>query len=440
MTMAGGAQSMSSGGYGPRPAAPHRGPAADPSGAWVELLGDVAGRDVVLVDSTGGRAAERLVEAGARVRGPGWPSPGRHTAHAMAVAGVPLTGERLDAAQRTLAPGGLLLLVAANRRSPIAWWDALRGRSATPRGSLRKLRKLAGARGLPVRAEYGLLRSCTSPSTILALDHPALAATVLAASNTLNRGLRHRAVAALTWLARRGRAEQLVPGLALLCSARPLEHDPVMGRIGALGSAEVKVLFGRPLRYVDKTYTSADRAGAEADALTEACRAWPELVPRLWERLGPLRNRVGWVTGHTLALDRLTAAEGERWVLEAAAVLGELHRRLGVDDGQPALVHGDFWLGNVLVDDERQRIVAVIDWVQAHRGDAGTDLAFLVDEHVTRAALPETAARRLREAGERAYRYARRTDGPSPRDVPPDEGTHPGDPRGRGPQPPVTHR
>lgn len=382
--------------------------AADPSGGWVELLGEVAGADVVLVDSTGGRAAERLNEAGAHVRGSEWASSGRHTAQAMVVAGVPITDGRIDAAKRALGPGGRLLLVTANRRSPLAWWDALRRRSATPRGSLRELRKLAGAWGLPVRAEYGLLRSCISPSTMIALDHPVHAAAVLAASNTLNSGLRHRAVGLLTALARRGRAEHLVPGIALLCSARPLEGDPVVGRIGVLGSAEVKVLYGHPLRYVDKTYSSADRAEAEADALTRAGSVWPELVPRLCERRGPLRNRVGWVSGHTLALDRLSSAEGQRWVVEAARVLGELHRRLGGDDGQPGLVHGDFWLGNVLVDTERRAIVAVIDWVEAHHGDPRTDLTFLVDEHVMRNALGDRAAQALRDAAQQSYARGRR--------------------------------
>jgi aminoglycoside 2''-phosphotransferase len=39
------------------------------------------------------------------------------------------------------------------------------------------------------------------------------------------------------------------------------------------------------------------------------------------------------------------------------------------------LCHGDFWFGNVLVDDETEPVVAVLDWTSAAIGDPAEDLA-----------------------------------------------------------------
>lgn len=58
----------------------------------------------------------------------------------------------------------------------------------------------------------------------------------------------------------------------------------------------------------------------------------------------------------------------------------ELHRRLAEDvpaETGPGIVHGDYRLDNVLVDDA-DRVAAVIDWEMATLGDPLTDLALLV--------------------------------------------------------------
>lgn len=58
----------------------------------------------------------------------------------------------------------------------------------------------------------------------------------------------------------------------------------------------------------------------------------------------------------------------------------ELHARLAADvpaDSAPGIVHGDYRLDNVLID-ESDRLVAVIDWEMATLGDTLTDLALLV--------------------------------------------------------------
>jgi aminoglycoside phosphotransferase (APT) family kinase protein len=58
----------------------------------------------------------------------------------------------------------------------------------------------------------------------------------------------------------------------------------------------------------------------------------------------------------------------------------ELHARLAADipaESATGIVHGDFRLDNVLVD-ESDRLVAVIDWEMATLGDPLTDLALMV--------------------------------------------------------------
>jgi aminoglycoside phosphotransferase (APT) family kinase protein len=58
----------------------------------------------------------------------------------------------------------------------------------------------------------------------------------------------------------------------------------------------------------------------------------------------------------------------------------ELHARLAADipsESATGIVHGDFRLDNVLVDD-RDRLTAVIDWEMATLGDPLTDLALMV--------------------------------------------------------------
>ncbi len=241
------------------------------------------------------------------------------------------------------------------------------------------------------------------PSTVISLEHPDAALLVLRGSSPLITGARLHALRAFAGAVQRGHAGALVPGLAVLASSEPLPPEPLVGRIGVLGSEEVKRLRGWPLRHVDKVYTSATVAAAEADALEEVHGAWPELAPRLLERRGPFCNRTTWVDGRPLDLQSLDAVTGERRVLEAAGLLGRLHRRLGPAAPGQQLVHGDFWLGNLLLDDAGA-LVRVIDWTDATRGDADVDLRFLVDSWAQRCGLDPAATVRLGRDAEEAYR------------------------------------
>jgi aminoglycoside phosphotransferase (APT) family kinase protein len=61
----------------------------------------------------------------------------------------------------------------------------------------------------------------------------------------------------------------------------------------------------------------------------------------------------------------------------------ELHARLAAsipDEGAPGIVHGDFRLDNVLVEDGA-RLTAVLDWEMATLGDPLTDLSLMLTYH-----------------------------------------------------------
>lgn len=59
-------------------------------------------------------------------------------------------------------------------------------------------------------------------------------------------------------------------------------------------------------------------------------------------------------------------------------------------------VHGDYWLGNLLVDESGSYIVGVIDWSDTGWGTMQEDLAQLVDTWVRQAGLGSSAADQLR--------------------------------------------
>lgn len=382
----------------------------DPSAAWVDLLGPVDGAKIALFDEGGGRSADVLRAAGAQVSivGPqelaGLPS---QSCDAVVLVDVGPLARTARSAAAVLRDGGVLLVVLTNSTSPLTWVDCLRQRRRPSAGSRRRARRVLGSVGLPPVQEYGLLRSVESPSTYFSLHHPGHAALVLSASNTLNGGGRRRMVAALARAARAGLAAPLVPAIALLCSARPLAFEPVLGRIGYLGSHEAKLLVGDPLREIVKVYGSATVAAAEGDALEQVGRAWPGLAPHLLERLGDRRNRITWTPGRTLAVAALDDLSAQRWMVLAAETLGGLHRRLGPAEDGTVLVHGDYWLGNLLVDVDGRDIVGVIDWTDTGRGVAERDLHFLVDSWAAVRGLPEGEVDRLRTLVGQAYATAR---------------------------------
>jgi aminoglycoside phosphotransferase (APT) family kinase protein len=73
----------------------------------------------------------------------------------------------------------------------------------------------------------------------------------------------------------------------------------------------------------------------------------------------------------------------ELWPLNATRVLPvpEIGRRLAADIPEPlplAVVHGDYRLGNVMIELDSARIAAVLDWEMGAIGDPRADLGYLV--------------------------------------------------------------
>jgi len=74
----------------------------------------------------------------------------------------------------------------------------------------------------------------------------------------------------------------------------------------------------------------------------------------------------------------MLAAGGGRRLPDYDAVSAWLGDHLPQDAGDPALVHGDFKLDNVILDPQAGRIAAVVDWEMATVGDPLADLGYLL--------------------------------------------------------------
>lgn len=59
---------------------------------------------------------------------------------------------------------------------------------------------------------------------------------------------------------------------------------------------------------------------------------------------------------------------------------GEILAAVAGFEFEPAVVHGDLYAANVLVDRSRQVLTGVIDWTSLHVGDPATDFAGLVTD------------------------------------------------------------
>ena len=115
----------------------------------------------------------------------------------------------------------------------------------------------------------------------------------------------------------------------------------------------------------------------------------PRLLPQMGEELARIHAvRVGEASSLPRPRPGETPAEVELGQTETSLrEIGEPHpalelglrrlRQLAPDCPSPVIVHGDYRLGNVLVDPERG-LAAVLDWELAHVGDPGEDLGWAV--------------------------------------------------------------
>ncbi|MBO9520621.1 MAG: phosphotransferase family protein [Nocardioidaceae bacterium] len=158
-----------------------------------------------------------------------------------------------------------------------------------------------------------------------------------------------------------------VPGTVVLC------EDPEV--LGAPFYVMEKVA-GRPYRFVDDIAPlGPDRTRAISSSLVDTLVTLHQVDPAA-VGLADFGRPEGFLGRQVRRWKKQLDASYTR-DLPAAE---ELHARLAADipaESAAGIVHGDYRLDNVLVD-ETDRLTAVIDWEMATLGDPLTDLALLV--------------------------------------------------------------
>jgi aminoglycoside phosphotransferase (APT) family kinase protein len=138
----------------------------------------------------------------------------------------------------------------------------------------------------------------------------------------------------------------------------------------------MEMVIGRPYRYVDDIAPlGPERTRAISSALVDTLVQLHQVDPAA-VGLGDFGRPAGFLSRQVSRWKKQLDASYTR-DLPAA---DELYRRLAADiptESATGIVHGDYRLDNVLVD-EADRLVAVIDWEMATLGDPLTDLALMV--------------------------------------------------------------
>lgn len=374
------------------------------AGAWAELL-RCEGQRVLLLEMRPSRARARLADQAAALGVLELDDGGRFVATEQdptvlaapidehlgelwdtVVVDAPPSVHAPDALAGAVAPGGRLVYVCANARSPLRRDDAP---ASTSWGRLS--RALAGA-GWQVEQRFGLLRSATVSTTAFDLEAPAATDAVLRAALVHLTGVRAAGVRVLRHLPKELVA-RVVPGWLVVArrpqdvlspartrtatAAAPGGDDlPVTGRMGYERTPDSKVLLGEPPAALERTYADPDGADAEATALELMGAARPGLAPALLARPRTGTLRSGWVQGRGLGVRTMPTSALVQWTGRAAETLRTIQEATLRDDGS-VLVHGDFWLGNLLVSADES--IAIIDWGEARWGDPLVDRRFLVD-------------------------------------------------------------
>ena len=346
-------------------------------GSEERLAGDLGPWDVIVVDGLGpARGDERRLAARAR---------------------------RLAAG---LAPHGRLVVVSDNQLSPLRAADRAAGRAAGPPGpSLRSVEHALTDTGMRVTQRFGLLRSSVDGVTTFDLDAPRAASAVLAAAIVNIEPVRALGLRLLRPLAQHGAAAPVVPAWLVVASPSSALYAPsasrLTGRLGHRGSEESKLLRGEPPTELEKRYSTPEAAAREAMALRELEARGLALAPRVVAQPGPDRLRQTWHPGRPMRPGGLRRQELRTWVARAARTIGAIQRATERSDGT-VLVHGDFWLGNILVDADK--VVAVLDWTRAHWGEPTEDVRHLVDHLVEMGLASGHEVSTLREIAVAAHR------------------------------------
>lgn len=369
--------------------------------SWVDLLDFSPTARVLLVDS-GARGAETDLRARTPyvdvVDRDELPQQGRYDL--VCVDGVRLTREQRRLLGSLLSPEGRWAQVSDNALSPLRAHDLLRGGDGgrDARVSLRRLRRvLRRELGLEPAQVFALLRSSVRPITAFDLMSRTGTAHTVAASLTHIHGVRGAILGLARWSPRRLVA-RFSPGWLVLAAAPAAVADPrrVVGKVANNDSKEIKILRGDPPVELEKRFILTSPS-SEAAALRELAELGFTLAPQILG-VDDTTVRYGWRAGDTLPLEKLTDDEVVLWTGRAAAVLRQLHDVSRHEDGS-VLVHGDYWLGNLLV--EGDRVCCVLDWTKSHRGAPDVDRQFLVDSlRGRRAVSPQLEARITRTVRE----------------------------------------
>ena len=411
------------------------------AGAWVELLDGAEGARVLIAEHSPGLAGMRLAREAAVVAfadTDGTRARFRHvwlrnhradviidTEQRLASDGGPwdlviLDGvvsasggghkpslhNRLQSLAASLAPHGRLVIVADNRLSPLRAVDRAIGRPTGPPGPfIHSMEKALRDAGLGTVQRFGLLRSSIDGVTAFDLDAPQAASAILAAAIVNMQYARATCLRLLRPMAERRAAAPIVPAWMLVASSCPWTSSlpRPTGRLGHKGSEEAKLVRGEPPTALDKRYSTPEAAAREAMALRELEGRGLNVTPRLIARPGPDRLRQAWHPGRPVRPAALGPEELRAWVARAAQTIGTIQRATERSDGT-VLVHGDYWLGNLLVEDGG--VVAVLDWTGAHWGEPTEDVHHLVDHLLEMGWASASEASMLREVAIAAHAKA----------------------------------
>lgn len=386
------------------------------AGAWVELLDGIEGARVLIVEHSPGLAGLRVarqaavvafadmdearadfrrrlychqaadVMAGTEPRLSTEPGPWDlvildGVLPASRGGRTPQFEARLRTLAAGLAPHGRLAVVADNRLSPLRAVDRAIGRPTGPPGpSMKSIEWAVRDAGMEIVQRFGLLRSSVDGVTAFDLDAPKAASAVLRAAIVNIERTRAVGLGLLRLLAEHRAAALMVPAWMVVASSpfSPSASSPPRptGRLGHKRSEEAKLVYGEPPTELEKRYSTPEAAAREAMALRELEARGLNVAPRLLAQPGPDRLRQAWHSGRPMRPAGLRPGELRVWVARAAQTIGTIQRATARSDGR-VLVHGDYWLGNLLVEDDK--VVAALDWTGAHWGEASEDVCHLVD-------------------------------------------------------------
>ena len=371
---------------------------------WVDLVDLDPQARVLLVDGAGRRAEDALSRACAEVVVVTVADLGSEGGDSFDV--VCLDQVEVSAVPQTFWSGvrahrSVVVVVGDTRTSPLRILDrttrhgTLEYSTSISQTRARAVRRLAGV-DITTHQVFGLLRSGDAP--VVAFD--ALAGSSLRAvlgATVAHVGGRRAVVLRLAMRLPAKQVVRLCPAWLVVAGGEGPAADRIVGKVSNRDSEEIKILRGDPVSSIERHFL-VTQANGQVDALRELERAGFTRAPRVLGEPTSRVSRSSWMPGASLALDRLDENALALWVGRAAQMLVEIQDLTRRPDGT-VLVHGDFWLGNLLVIGDE--ISAVVDWTSAHRGPDDVDREFLVTS-LARWITSEGMRDRLERARDRA--------------------------------------